>query len=34
VHTFGAEGYRTKITASRPGMEFPPYVVKPKGATS
>lgn len=25
VHTFGTDGYRTKITASRPGMELPPY---------
>jgi hypothetical protein len=23
VHTFGADGYRTRITASRPGMELP-----------
>ena len=25
VHTFGVDGYRTKITASRPGMELAPY---------
>lgn len=31
VHTFGADGYRTKITASRPGMELPPYASKRKG---
>jgi hypothetical protein len=31
VHTIGTDGYRTKITASRPGMEFPPYVVREKG---
>jgi Bacteriophage probable baseplate hub protein len=30
VHTFGTDGYRTKITASRPGMAYPPYV-SPKG---
>jgi phage protein D len=23
VHTFGTDGYRTKITASRPGLEVP-----------
>ncbi|MEO8681355.1 MAG: hypothetical protein ABI665_20055 [Vicinamibacterales bacterium] len=25
VHTFGADGYRTKISAARPGMPLPPY---------
>lgn len=34
VHTFGTDGYRTRISASRPGMEFPPYVVRRKGASS
>jgi hypothetical protein len=33
VHTFGADGYRTKISASRPGMELPKSREKPKGAT-
>jgi len=34
VHTYGSDGYRTRITAARPGMEFPPYVVRQKGAAS
>jgi hypothetical protein len=33
VHTFGADGYRTRITASRPGMELPPYVER-RGGTA
>jgi Bacteriophage probable baseplate hub protein len=32
VHTFGTDGYRTKVTAARPGMELPPYAVKTGGA--
>jgi len=28
VHTLGSDGYRTKISAARPGMELPPYKVK------
>jgi hypothetical protein len=31
VHTLGTDGYRTKITASRPGMELPPYASKKAG---
>jgi hypothetical protein len=34
VHTFGADGYRTKISASRPGMELPPYFERSPGGTS
>jgi len=34
VHTLGTDGYRTRITACRPGMEFPPYVVRRKGASA
>jgi hypothetical protein len=30
VHTFGVDGYRTKIMASRPGMELAPYAQKQK----
>jgi hypothetical protein len=25
VHSYGGDGFRTKVTASRPGMELPPY---------
>jgi hypothetical protein len=25
VHSYGTDGFRTKVTASRPGMEMPPY---------
>ncbi len=32
VHTFGADGYRTRVTAARPGMELPPYAAKTGGA--
>jgi len=32
VHTFGSDGYRTKITAARPGMELSPYRTKGAGA--
>jgi hypothetical protein len=32
VHTYGTSGYRTKITACRPGMELAPYTVKDGGA--
>jgi uncharacterized protein len=34
IHTFGADGYRTKISASRPGMQLPKQrEEQPKGAT-
>jgi hypothetical protein len=25
VHSYGTDGFRTRVTASRPGMELPPY---------
>jgi uncharacterized protein len=34
VHTFGADGYRTKISACRPGLELPPYKEKRAEAAS
>lgn len=34
VHSFGADGYRTKISASRPGMELSQDIESRKGALS
>jgi hypothetical protein len=33
VHTLGGDGYRTRITAARPGMPAPPYVLPKENAS-
>jgi len=33
VHTLGTDGYRTRITATRPGMPAPPYVLPKENAS-